>query len=217
NGECVTKLNPDLQYQRLHRCGATLIHNRWLVTAAHCFKRYFIHLYQNSFHSLVIPIQRVIIHPAFNGTNMDHDVALLELAVPAPMSYTIQSVCLPSPVHHFLKNAECYIIGWGSMREGGSLTNLLQKAAVNIIEQTDCQQSYGNVLTPNMMCAGFMEGGRDTCLGDSGGPLTCRQPSGQWFIAGVTSWGHGCGRVGFPGVYTRVTSMRSWISTYLPF
>lgn len=69
--------------------------------------------------ALVIPIQRVIIHPAFNGTNMDHDVALLELAVPAPMSYTIQSVCLPSPVHRFLKTAECYITGWGSMREGG--------------------------------------------------------------------------------------------------
>ncbi|XP_030583730.1 transmembrane protease serine 9 isoform X2 [Archocentrus centrarchus] len=215
-----------LQYQRLHRCGATLIHNRWLVTAAHCFKsdsspdNWAISLgsvLRSGVGALVIPIQRVIIHPAFNGTNMDHDVALLELAVPAPMSYTIQSVCLPSPVHRFLKNAECYIIGWGSMREGGSLTNLLQKAAVNIIEQTGCQQSYGNVLTPNMMCAGFMEGGRDTCLGDSGGPLTCRQPSGQWFIAGVTSWGHGCGRAGFPGVYTRVTSMRSWISTYLPF
>lgn len=69
--------------------------------------------------ALVVPIHRVIIHPAFNGTNMDHDVALLELAVPAPMSYTIQSVCLPSPVHRFLKSAECYITGWGSMREGG--------------------------------------------------------------------------------------------------
>uniref|UniRef100_A0A4W6FL42 Peptidase S1 domain-containing protein n=1 Tax=Lates calcarifer TaxID=8187 RepID=A0A4W6FL42_LATCA len=160
---------------------------------------------------------RIITHPAFNGTNMDYDVALLELAVPAPMSYTIQSVCLPSPVHRFLKDAECYIMGWGSMREGGSLTNLLQKAAVNIIDQADCQQSYRNVLTPNMMCAGYMEGGRDTCLGDSGGPLTCRRLSGQWFIAGVTSWGHGCGRIGYPGVYTRVTSVRKWISTYLPF
>lgn len=69
--------------------------------------------------ALVIPIQRVVIHPAFNSTSMDHDVALLELAVPAPMSYTIQSVCLPSPVHLFLKTAECYITGWGSMREGG--------------------------------------------------------------------------------------------------
>lgn len=46
----------------------------------------------------------------------------------------------------------------------GSLTNLLQKAAVSIIDQADCQQSYGNVLTPNMMCAGHMEGGRDTCM-----------------------------------------------------
>jgi len=69
--------------------------------------------------ALVIPIQRVILHPAYNGTSMDHDVALLELAVPAPRSYTIQSVCLPSPVHQFLKNAECYVAGWGSMREGG--------------------------------------------------------------------------------------------------
>lgn len=46
----------------------------------------------------------------------------------------------------------------------GFLTNLLQKATVSVIDQADCLQSYGNVLTPNMICAGFMEGGKDTCL-----------------------------------------------------
>lgn len=51
-----------------------------------------------------------------------------------------------------------------SLFVSGSLTNLLQKAAVSLIEQADCQRSYGDVLTPHMMCAGYMEGGKDTCL-----------------------------------------------------
>ncbi|KFQ17789.1 Transmembrane protease serine 9, partial [Merops nubicus] len=146
------------------------------------------------------------------------DVALLELALPVQFSSTITPICLPDNSHIFPEGARCFITGWGSTKEGeltllssGLMSKQLQKAAVNMIGDQACKKFYPVQISSRMMCAGFPQGTVDSCSGDAGGPLACQEPSGKWFLAGITSWGYGCARPYFPGVYTKVTAVQGWI------
>uniref|UniRef100_A0A8C3UXB1 Peptidase S1 domain-containing protein n=1 Tax=Catharus ustulatus TaxID=91951 RepID=A0A8C3UXB1_CATUS len=93
----------------------------------------------------------------------------------------------------------------------GLMSKHLQKAAVNIIGDQACKKFYPVQISSRMLCAGFQQGTVDSCSGDAGGPLACKEPSGKWFLAGITSWGYGCARPYFPGVYTKVTAVQGWI------
>ncbi|XP_036027107.1 transmembrane protease serine 9 [Onychomys torridus] len=204
---------------REHRCGAVLVAERWLLSAAHCFDIYGDPMQWAAFlgtpflsgaEGQLERVARIYRHPFYNLYTLDYDVALLELAGPVRRSRLVRPICLPGPARP-PEGARCVITGWGSLREGGSMARQLQKAAVRVLSEQTCRRFYPVQISSRMLCAGFPQGGVDSCSGDAGGPLACREPSGQWVLTGVTSWGYGCGRPHFPGVYTRVAAVLGWI------
>ncbi|NXA44341.1 TRY3 protein, partial [Eudromia elegans] len=83
---------------------------------------------------------------------------------------------------------------------------ILQCLKAPILSDQACQAAYPGEITSNMVCVGFLEGGKDSCQGDSGGPVVCGGT-----LQGIVSWGYGCAQKGYPGVYTKVCNFVSWI------
>jgi len=95
----------------------------------------------------------------------------------------------------------------------GDLSDVLMQVVVPIVSWDTCRESngiYKRELTDNMICAGYMEGGKDSCGGDSGGPLV-RKRGGSWYQYGVVTWGDGCALPNAPGVYADVVKFLPWI------
>ena len=95
----------------------------------------------------------------------------------------------------------------------------LQEVQLPLIPTEECRRRTLFLplyrVTDDMFCAGFDRGGRDACLGDSGGPLMCQRTDGHWELTGITSNGYGCARAHRPGVYTKVSNYMTWISAVL--
>merc|ERR1712025_1032563 len=95
--------------------------------------------------------------------------------------------------------------------EGGSLASELMKVDVPVVSDDACRDSYGqNDIADSMIRAGLPQGGKDSCQGDSGGPFIAGEPGSEELI-GIVSWGIGCARKGYPGVYTEVSYFVDWI------
>jgi secreted trypsin-like serine protease len=205
-------------------CAGTLVADEWVISAGHCVispsqPNGGISKIVVNRHNLTvsttgedIPVKKAIRHPSYNSSTLDNDISLFQLERPssAPKATIIRPDQAPSAT---TAEAMTTVVGWGATREGGRPSNVLLEVDVPIITNAQCKTypRYNNV-TDNMICAGYVNGQKDSCQGDSGGPLFMKIDDKITHI-GIVSWGIGCARANAPGVYTSVGRYHEWLKT----
>ncbi len=224
----LVRTNDSSLFQRQF-CGATIINSRWVVTAAHCLFDGFgseIDASQlrvatgftdlaNESQATEIVVANLFVHPDYDNSDPSapHDIALIELATPTdePLMRIFEG-----DARDFV-GQEATVVGWGtnnfSNPERPLFPSELNEVELPIVSTAVCNapQSYNGLIGEGQICAGFPQGGRDSCLGDSGGPLMTMQ-DGEFRQIGVVSFGRGCAEPNFFGVYSRLEFYKPWIT-----
>ena len=176
----------------------------------------------------IIRPDRIVIHPQYDSDRADYDADLALIHLKSDVIFTdyVRPICLPlrrqDSDRTLLRTGNIGVItGWGRKKETGrEVLRRMHQVKVPIVDQASCKAAHTKYsVTSNMFCAGYRNGTLgDACQGDSGGPLaidnsqTASDDDQRWVLAGVISWGDGCGRIGKYGVYTRLSKFVRWIN-----
>merc|ERR1719268_576996 len=204
-------------------CGATLLNKRYAMTAMHCVTdatNLVVALGEHNIRQDIesqkvqgIQVERVIKRADYDTSSINNDIALLRLSSEVQFNNNVIPACLPTDRNQQYTNWEAVVSGWGTTSEGGSTSSVLKETTQTILSSTDpiCVRGSQDNPVPNSKMCGYKQG-TDSCQGDSGGPLVVME-DGRWTVVGVVSYGLGCARTGYAGVYARVTNYLDWINT----
>nr|XP_053647816.1 phenoloxidase-activating factor 2-like [Cherax quadricarinatus] len=220
-------------FDNVYVCAGTLVDHRHVITAAHCVKGLLIEDPSGEWEvtlgtdSTLIDsdVSALFVNPDFYSGNLINDIAIVRIEFPVDFLKNphIGPVCLPSRVD--FTGQRCWVSGWGkdNFDETGQYQNILKEVDLLVVPRYACEAALQQTrlgatyrLHPGMLCAGG-EPGKDACKGDGGGPLACEGPDGRYQLAGIVSWGIGCGSSGVPGVYVSVVHYLDWITQIIKF
>ncbi|KAM4600844.1 complement C1s subcomponent [Polymixia lowei] len=222
-----------------NRGGASLINDRWALTAAHVMdgaeemtNRIYGGLVNgwdvvNKQSEVALDIEKIIIHPDFQKvsvskerTNFDNDIALIRMASRVKLGPKLLPVCLPEADGGIREYQLGTVSGWG-MTEYNFTSARLRYAHVAGYSLSQCEDTpklnnANLVFSENMFCAGAE--GKDSCMGDSGGPFVLprlghgnKNNRGPYRLKGIVSWGSPCDQEQYKGYYTKVENYLDWI------
>jgi len=209
-------------------CGGSLIDELHILTAAHCVAHmsttdvknlrvrlgdHNIKTASETSSTVEMKVRRVVRHKGFSSKTLHNDVAILTMESPVRETEHIKRIELAAGSNKFV-GYQVTVAGWGTLREGGIQPGTLMKVNVNVWTNQQCRTSYGHHapggITEHMLCAASKD--KDSCSGDSGGPLFLKDNNNKFMQVGIVSWGIGCAQENYPGVYTRVSQLLPWIN-----
>ncbi|XP_063587070.1 proclotting enzyme-like isoform X2 [Penaeus indicus] len=212
--------NPSMEFM----CGGSLVTDKLIISAAHCLEYDVVHIdvTLGMVDTKIVIASDLVrmratdftIHADYDSYNIYNDIAVIKLPRAVTFTDTIRPICLPTSADT-MEGAVATATGWGTLSFYGEESQVMQAVDLDVWSNDLCSMAWAKIymtIASTQVCA--LGNGKDTCSGDSGGPLAV-QVDGKYVLLGITSYGHGCATPGVPGVYTRVSSYLTWIAAHV--